>query len=102
MTGDQFNAIREGDEVTVRGVVADSMEGNLIVRVGICHLSIRAEQVASHTPKALSVGDRVINRYTLDRGELVAIHNERAWVMCNFGYLTFSLSDLEGRYRPER
>lgn len=85
-----LSKIKPGDEVTVRVVVTAAGKNSLKVSVpGIENgLWFDAAEIVSHTPKALSVGDRVRwTRYTQVAdipmrvgGVLLAVDADTAWV----------------------
>lgn len=105
-----ISKIRPGDEVTVRATVVDlpgdhwnsfrlryehpeALRGEGLVNA--TH-DIPSRSIVSHTPKALSVGDRV--QVNFAEGPIVAIHGRYAWVDLGApdGHpSTWILSDLE-------
>ena len=92
MTGIDISKIKPGDEVTVRLTVQSvHREGPTNWPVRVClngaedfgidgDGNVRAEYIATHTPKALAVGDVVAFLPLERRVTIIAISGGRAWV----------------------
>lgn len=101
-----LSKIKPGDEVTVRGVVTVVNKG---ITVQFPNSALGAElwvpdlDIVSHTPKTLSVGDRVKGRDFGSRmtGQVLALDGPDAWVAWSETLYepsrreTWALSDLE-------
>lgn len=76
--------IKPGDAVTVRMFVVGIEHDQALVSLASDRpavLALAQSMVATHTPKALSVGDRVIKVAGVTfTGVIVAIDDDRAWV----------------------
>jgi hypothetical protein len=102
-----LSKIKPGDEVTVRAVVSDAQHtenwGLHFKHLngaydGACRHFVHPDCIVSHTPKALSVGDKVKAAewppsITL---EVLCIHDGMAWLRDSGGsYVQSALSNLE-------
>jgi hypothetical protein len=104
-----LSKIKPGDEIAVRATVRtldpEMHHGGPGVEVGFCSGLrgwVRDTAIVSHTPKALSVGDRVRPTFSggweAYRGIVRAIDDGEAWVRWETGLHArpdWSLSDLE-------
>lgn len=106
-----LSKIRPGDEIAIRATVTEAQRGNECwpVRATIDGISNIAgmfdgefcfspSAIASHTPKALAVGDRVKpSNFVGKPGSILAVDGDEAWV--RWGVLSvkpvWRLSDLE-------
>lgn len=88
--GVNMASIRPGDEVTVRfvaGAVVQRAGGErLTVHMATdgVRLAVRPEDIVSHTPRRIEIGDRVafigIHGERNLKGNVIAVHGDRAWV----------------------
>lgn len=78
-----LSKIKPGDTVTIEAVVRDEprsySDGKYVsVKAGVECFSFPCRSIVSHTPKALSVGDRV--RVNGAEAAILAVHGGYAWV----------------------
>jgi hypothetical protein len=100
-----ISKIKPGDTVSIWGTVRTPPENGFItVELGKSGDTVRhqfdAVEMASHTPKALAVGDRVrlsgTNIYNGRLGEIAALEGEDAWVrLDDASHVTVGLPELE-------
>lgn len=92
-----ISKVRRGDELTVRVKVHEVTGGGVAIRSlhhDRDHL-LKVEHIVAHHPKALSVGDRVLNTNGRPPGEILAVVGAEAWVKWPYGQAIHLLSSLE-------
>lgn len=101
MSDVDLSKIKPGDEITVRVRAFEPRNGGWAVRAlpNPTQTFIRAEDIISHVPKTLQVGDRAQPKRgewrSGDPGTIVAIDGGDAWLKRESDHSTYRLDDLE-------
>jgi hypothetical protein len=94
-----LSLLREGDGVTVFATYRGQHNGNAVLTLspneGLISYAFAAKELATHTPKALAVGDQVRRPLGVQTGWVVAVYGAQAWVLFHGEPIVLRLSDLE-------